>query len=66
MWDSTELDRQAFGSDRQGVSFVESHISQKTSEIWGTRNFWLVESLSRHHLIFALTSLYPQRNQRDQ
>jgi hypothetical protein len=44
MWDSTDLDRSLFLSDRAYLrnenstwTAVESHISRKTSEIWGTR-----------------------------
>jgi hypothetical protein len=45
MWDSTALSAQPAGShtgldlavEALGGGFTESHISQKTSEIWGTR-----------------------------
>jgi hypothetical protein len=37
MWDTAALDRQFFGSIRKTSKSVVSHISRKTSEIWGTR-----------------------------
>jgi hypothetical protein len=38
MWDTTALDRWFLGASHKRLRFVESHISRKTSEIWGTRH----------------------------
>jgi hypothetical protein len=47
MWDSTALDLHFFSMNKRRLRFVESHISRKTSEMWGTRlhlqlEIWLV------------------------
>ena len=43
MWDATAVPLTRFGpvfaSSTEGLKFVVSHISRKTSEIWGTRLF---------------------------
>jgi hypothetical protein len=40
MWDTTALNRKWFRMQRLELTFVESHISRKTSEMWGTRRPW--------------------------
>ncbi len=37
MWDTTALDLRSFGPSGNTSRFAVSHISRKTSEIWGTR-----------------------------
>jgi hypothetical protein len=38
MWDTTALDRRVVGATCEKLRFVVSHISRKTSEMWGTRD----------------------------
>ena len=49
MWDTTTLSLQLLRLDApldgDPLRFVVSHISRKTSEMWGTRQFWSGESL---------------------
>jgi hypothetical protein len=40
MWDATAFDRRIPDPTNERSRFVESHISQKTSEIWGTQHLW--------------------------
>jgi hypothetical protein len=45
-WDSTALSCNVGGRlvlEGERLRFVESHISRKTSEIWGTRDLWSVQ-----------------------
>jgi hypothetical protein len=35
------------GEGQKGFRFAESHISQRTSEIWGTRPSWKVGIVKR-------------------
>jgi hypothetical protein len=39
MWDTTVLNWECFRMQRLELSFVVSHISRKTSEMWGTRPY---------------------------
>ena len=55
MWDSANLNvRVSIG--RGTLRFVESHISRKTSEMWGTRHTWLGESFDVDMNYFQLTA----------
>jgi hypothetical protein len=38
MWDTTALDRRISHQPNKRLRFVESHISRKTSEMWGTQH----------------------------
>jgi hypothetical protein len=38
MWDRTALDRGIPDPPNKRLRFVESHISRKTSEMWGTQH----------------------------
>jgi hypothetical protein len=39
VWDTTALDRRIPGPTNERVRFAVSHISRKTSEIWGTQRW---------------------------
>jgi hypothetical protein len=55
MWDTTALDlRTLEPNGRLSLRFVVSHISRKTSEIWGTRRF-----VANWHLVPHSGTLQP-------